>query len=91
MYGPNSSNRVGILSNESLFPLLKRPWDPVASSLNSDKPKKLPGNPIIVIIPSTPFSSNTSQYRRLHKWTSLLTNLASVHVIHIGIRGFVIS
>lgn len=84
MYGPNSTNRVGILSNESLFNLFKRPWDPVASSLNLDKPKKLPNNPIIVVVPSVPFASNSSHLKRFHKWMNLLSNLANVQTVHVG-------
>lgn len=84
IYGPNSTNRVGIMSNESLFVLLKRPWDPVASSLNLDKPKKLPNNPVIVVVPSALYSPNSSQFRRFHKWINLLSNLSSVQTVHIG-------
>lgn len=84
MYGPNSVNRVGIMSNESLFNLLKKPWDPVASSLNLDKPKKLPNNPVIVVVSAMPYTTNSSQSRRFHKWINLLSNLANVQTVHIG-------
>lgn len=84
MYGPNSANRVGIMNNENLFNLLKRPWDPVASSLNLDKPKKLPNNPIIVVIAWGPYSSTSGQFKRFHKWINLFSNLASVQTINIG-------
>ncbi|RZB39517.1 KAT8 regulatory NSL complex subunit 3 [Asbolus verrucosus] len=71
-----SSNRLSVLGYENLFPLLKRPWDPIASSLMQDKPKKLPGNPVIVVVPSTPISS-----KRMLKWINLLSNLATVITI----------
>ncbi|XP_063909599.1 KAT8 regulatory NSL complex subunit 3 isoform X4 [Zophobas morio] len=75
MTGANSS-RLSMLGYESLFPLMKRPWDPVALSLMQDKPKKLPGNPVIVVVPSTPISS-----KRMLKWINLLSNLATVITI----------
>ncbi|GJQ72599.1 putative histone H4-K16 acetylation [Trypoxylus dichotomus] len=85
MYGPVSNNRVGITSNESLYPLLKRPWDPVAPSLNQDKPKKLPGNPVIIIVPSAPFTTSTNQFKRLHKWINLLSSLATVITVYTNV------
>ncbi|KAI4459462.1 testis development protein prtd [Holotrichia oblita] len=85
MYGPVSNNRVGITSNESLYPLLKRAWDPVAPSLNQDKPKKLPGNPIIIVVPSAPFTTSANQFKRLHKWINLLSNLATVITVYTNI------
>lgn len=76
----SNSSRAGILSNDTLFPLLKRPWDPVASSLSQDKPKKLPGNPIIIVVPTTPV--NTLNMKRQNKWHNLLTNLGTVHTVY---------
>ncbi|XP_060526642.1 KAT8 regulatory NSL complex subunit 3 isoform X3 [Cylas formicarius] len=73
MCGANASVRMGPLSNENLFPLLKKPWDPVTSSLMQDKPKKLPGNPIIILVPSSPVMS-----KRTHKWMTLLSHLGHV-------------
>ncbi|XP_068909025.1 KAT8 regulatory NSL complex subunit 3 isoform X7 [Tenebrio molitor] len=71
-----NSSRLSVLGYENLFPLLKRPWDPVALSLMQDKPKKLPGSPVIVVVPSTPISS-----KRMLKWINLLSNLATVITI----------
>ncbi|XP_076268554.1 reduction in Cnn dots 1 [Rhynchophorus ferrugineus] len=71
--GQSNTGRIGSLSNESLLPLLKKPWDPVASSLIQDKPKKLPGNPILILIPC---SSQVS--KRYKRWISLLTHLGQV-------------
>lgn len=85
MYGPNSTGRLGVLSNESLFPLLKRTWDPVAASLMQDKPKKLPGNPIIVIVPSAPNFQSSNQSKRILKWITLLSSLATVVTVHANI------
>lgn len=85
IFGPSAASRVGATSNESLFPLLKRAWDPVASSLMQEKPKKLPGNPVFIIAPSSP-SMGPNFSKRLHKWTNLLTSLAHVITVnaHVG-------
>ncbi|KAF2880713.1 hypothetical protein ILUMI_25455 [Ignelater luminosus] len=85
MYGPNSNNRVGITSNESLFHLLKRPWDPYASHLSQNKPRKLPGNPVIVVVPSTPAVSNITLFKRQHKWANLLSSLSTVVTVHTNL------
>ncbi|XP_044260037.1 KAT8 regulatory NSL complex subunit 3 isoform X6 [Tribolium madens] len=82
MMGAANSSKLSILSYETLFPLLKRPWDPVALSLMQDKPKKLPGNPVIVVVPSTPISS-----KRMLKWISLLSNLATVITVPANYGG----
>lgn len=76
MMSASNSNRLSLLSYENLYPLLKRPWDPVALSLIQDKPKKLPGNPVIVVVPSTPISS-----KRMLKWINLLSTLSTVITI----------
>lgn len=85
MYGPNSNNRVGITSNESLFHLLKRPWDPYALHLSQNKPRKLPGNPVLVVVPSTPAISNITLFKRQHKWANLLSNLSTVVTVHTNL------
>ncbi|CAH1154973.1 unnamed protein product [Phaedon cochleariae] len=76
MCGPNSSTRMGPLNNTNLMPLLERNWDPVISTLIQDKPKRLPGNPVIVIVPSGPVMS-----KMLQKWIKLLSHLATVVTI----------
>lgn len=73
MLSAQTSHRTTSISNENLQPILKRPWDPVVSSLMQDKPKKLPGSPVIVVVPSSPIASD-----RYMKWVNLLTNLATV-------------
>lgn len=82
MYGPNASSRVGATSNESLFHLLKRPWDPFANNPNQTRTRKLPGNPILIIVPSSPSIANPNQLRRQHKWISLLSTLSTVVAVH---------
>ncbi|KAL1508927.1 hypothetical protein ABEB36_003746 [Hypothenemus hampei] len=68
-----SVTRSGHLNNENLNSILKKPWDPLEASLNQDKPKKLPSNPIIVLMPCSPVLSKRNQ-----KWFSLLSNLGQV-------------
>ncbi|XP_050506248.1 KAT8 regulatory NSL complex subunit 3 isoform X3 [Diabrotica virgifera virgifera] len=72
----SSANRTNTLSNANLAPLLEKPWDPVSTSLMLYKPKKLPGTPIILIVPS-----GTAVSKMVQKWTKLLTNLATVITI----------
>lgn len=76
MFGPNSSLRLGSLNNSNLGPLIEKHWDPVAPSLHQDKPKKLPSNPIIIVVPTGPVIS-----KMLHKWIKLLSHLATVVTI----------
>ncbi|KAJ8914986.1 hypothetical protein NQ315_002510 [Exocentrus adspersus] len=83
MYAPNSSLRTGPLSNASLHPLLESTWDPVASSLLQDKPKKLPSNPVIVLVPSAPILS-----KRNLKWIKLFSHLATVVTISTNFGKF---
>nr|XP_022919577.1 KAT8 regulatory NSL complex subunit 3 [Onthophagus taurus] len=86
LFGTATSSRMGATSNESLFSLLKRPWDPVAFHLNQDKPKKLPGNPIIIVIPAMPTTtSSNNQFKRLQRWIGLLSNLATVIPVYTNI------
>lgn len=81
IFGPNAINRLGLLSNENIFPLLKKPWDPVSSGLVLEKPRKLPGNPIFIVASS--FTSATgTQSKYLHKWIKLLNTLAHVITVH---------
>ncbi|CAH2009974.1 unnamed protein product [Acanthoscelides obtectus] len=78
MYGPNSSLRMGALNNVNLQPLLERSWDPaqaISSAVShiSDRPKKLPGSPVLIVIPSAPVLTKMS-----HKWIKLMGYLGTV-------------
>ncbi|GLH05111.1 Uncharacterized protein GBIM_10722 [Gryllus bimaculatus] len=70
-------NRPGLSGLESLNLIVKQPWDPVASSLNEHKPQKLPGNPVIVMVPCAPMNGNF-QSPRLKQWESYFASLGSV-------------
>ncbi|XP_061941748.1 KAT8 regulatory NSL complex subunit 3 isoform X2 [Apis cerana] len=76
---PNINAKTGSITWETLGSLLKRTWDPVTPSLNSNRLKKLPGNPILIIVPSG-VGSNIST--RQHKWISQLGALGMVVTVH---------
>ncbi|XP_057662812.1 KAT8 regulatory NSL complex subunit 3 isoform X4 [Diorhabda carinulata] len=79
MHGSAASVRNGTLNNSNLAPLLEKPWDPLSTTLMQDKPKKLPGNPVIIVVPSGPTIS-----KMLHKWINLLSNLATVVTVPVN-------
>ncbi|CAL7938463.1 unnamed protein product [Xylocopa violacea] len=76
---PNINAKTGSITWETLGSLFKRTWDPVAPSLNSNRLKKLPGNPILIIVPSGVGSNITA---RQHKWISQLGALGMVVTVH---------
>ncbi|KAG7190135.1 hypothetical protein KM043_006267 [Ampulex compressa] len=76
---PNINAKTGSITWETLGSLLKRSWDPIASSLNSNRLKKLPGNPILIIAPS---GVGSSMSLRQHKWISQLGALGMVVTVH---------
>ncbi|CAG5077368.1 Similar to KANSL3: KAT8 regulatory NSL complex subunit 3 (Homo sapiens) [Cotesia congregata] len=80
----NAIVKPGSIPLETLNALIKRTWDPVATCLNNIRPKKLPGNPILVVVPSGVGSSISP---RQHKWITqlgLLGTLVTVHS-HLGL------
>ncbi|XP_076650445.1 reduction in Cnn dots 1 [Halictus rubicundus] len=76
---PNINAKTGSITWETLGSLLKRSWDPIAPSLNSNRLKKLPGNPILIITPTGVGSTMSS---RQHKWISQLGALGMVVTVH---------
>ncbi|CAG2069361.1 unnamed protein product, partial [Timema podura] len=74
--------RVGPLGPDTVAGLLKRPWDPAAASLGQHKPRKLPGNPILVVVPSTPAGINMHSSRSQH-WLSHLSALGQVATVNM--------
>ncbi|XP_012522152.1 KAT8 regulatory NSL complex subunit 3 [Monomorium pharaonis] len=77
---PNINAKGGSITWETLGSLLKRSWDPVAQNLSGNRPKKLPGNPILIVVPSSIASSVSS---RQHKWITQLGSLGTVATVHI--------
>ncbi|GFT42806.1 KAT8 regulatory NSL complex subunit 3 [Nephila pilipes] len=64
---------------DAVIQIMKKPWDPVLPVLNQNKPKKLPGNPIILICPSAPNQNlMTIQSSRLRFWHNSLCSMCKV-------------
>ncbi|EFN82752.1 Uncharacterized protein KIAA1310 [Harpegnathos saltator] len=76
---PNINSRTGPVTWETLGSLLKRSWDPVSQSLSGSRLKKLPGNPILIIVPSGVTSTVSS---RQTKWIAQLGSLGMVITVH---------
>ncbi|KAF7993334.1 hypothetical protein HCN44_006394 [Aphidius gifuensis] len=72
---PNISSKTGSITWETLSSILKRTWDPLTNFLNSNRPNKLPGNPILVIVPSG-FGNTVSSIQQ--KWISSFGSLGTV-------------
>ncbi|KAK6638603.1 hypothetical protein RUM43_006870 [Polyplax serrata] len=87
-------NNTLLTSKTSLEPdalnlLLKRPWDPTAASLTQHKPRKLPGNPVILLVPSG--SKRQQSNSRMQIWNSHLSSLGTLvsvssSLAHLGTK-----
>ncbi|XP_057339743.1 KAT8 regulatory NSL complex subunit 3 [Microplitis mediator] len=75
---PNAVVKPGSIPLESLNAVLKRSWDPLAICMNNNRPKKLPGNPILIVVPSG--INNVSP--RQHKWITQLGALGMLVTVH---------
>lgn len=75
---PNAVVKPGSIPLESLNAVLKRSWDPLATCMNNNRPKKLPGNPILIVVPSG--INNVSP--RQHKWITQLGALGMLVTVH---------
>ena len=73
------------LSPEVLGPILKEPWEPIVTQKN----RKLPNQPIIVIVPSGPSFSTANH--RMQKWYGLFATMSSVVPISVPAGGSGIS
>lgn len=72
------SNKQGTVASESLAGLLKRNWDPVSPSINQQKFKKLPDNPLLLLIPGSPMSPNLVMTKRHKFWQNQLASMGKV-------------
>lgn len=73
IHGTNSSSRLGPLNNTNISQLLDKSWDSIFSSATQEKSKKLPSNPILILVPTAPVIPKI-----ISKWIKLLSNLATV-------------
>lgn len=70
----------GNVNQDLLAPIYRRPWQPTIASKN----RKLPGQPLIVVVPSAPKMSTTPS--RAQKLYSLFSTMASVLPIQLNIN-----
>ncbi|OQR79194.1 KAT8 regulatory NSL complex subunit 3-like [Tropilaelaps mercedesae] len=70
-------------ANDSLLQLLKRPWDPAASLLSVNRPKKLPGPPVFIVVPSG--LTQNPHFARVKFWYNHLAHLGKLITIPIPI------
>ncbi|XP_034245123.1 KAT8 regulatory NSL complex subunit 3 [Thrips palmi] len=78
-----SLGRTGLSSNEGISHLIKRVWDPATSGLSRFRLRKLPANPIIVIVPSGPGKAYKQSSRSTY-WTTHLSALGTVVTVYTG-------
>ncbi|GFS07553.1 KAT8 regulatory NSL complex subunit 3, partial [Elysia marginata] len=73
-----TASKQGTLASESLAGLLKRNWDPISPSINQQKLKKLPDNPLLLFIPGISISSNLMVKKRHKFWQNQLSSMGKV-------------
>ncbi|KFM75217.1 KAT8 regulatory NSL complex subunit 3, partial [Stegodyphus mimosarum] len=71
----------GLPASDAISQMIKKQWDPVLPLLNQHKPKKLPGNPVILLCPSEPpiqqhITAHLSP--RLKFWHNNLSSLCKI-------------
>ncbi|XP_014254963.1 KAT8 regulatory NSL complex subunit 3 isoform X2 [Cimex lectularius] len=65
---------------EALKILLKKSWDPTSSALACHLPKRLPGNPLIVVVPSGAGTNNLNN-PKIQRWHSHFSTIGTVVVV----------
>ncbi|XP_046991127.1 KAT8 regulatory NSL complex subunit 3 [Schistocerca americana] len=69
------TSRSGV--SDAVNIVMKHPWDPVFECINENKPRRLPGNPIMLVVPSHPVLGG-SHSPRMRQWESYLSALGTV-------------
>ncbi|XP_064599925.1 KAT8 regulatory NSL complex subunit 3-like [Liolophura sinensis] len=88
MVAPSVSvNRSGTVSGEELTALLKKAWDPVLQYMSQQKPRKLPGNPLLVVAPTGPSHTNPQYNKRTRFWNAQLSTLGKVIPVSVNTGG----
>ncbi|XP_022194146.1 KAT8 regulatory NSL complex subunit 3 isoform X2 [Nilaparvata lugens] len=75
--------RNGMIVSEALTQLMKRSWDPVNLGGSHHRTNKLPGDPIIVVVPYCPGNGFPSNSRPYH-WLTHLSNLGTLITVITG-------
>ncbi|RZF42534.1 hypothetical protein LSTR_LSTR004453 [Laodelphax striatellus] len=75
--------RNGMVVSEALTQLMKRSWDPVNLGGIHHRTNKLPGDPIIVVVPYCPGNGFPSNSRPYH-WLTHLSNLGTLITVITG-------
>lgn len=73
---PEAPGGSGDVAREGLRLLLKRPWDPAMGLITSEKLKKLPKNPILVLTASGPSDIWTTSSNRVKLWNQFFASMA---------------
>ncbi|KAK9508475.1 hypothetical protein O3M35_006025 [Rhynocoris fuscipes] len=76
--GTSMSNKA---NPDILFMMLQSPWDPASLSLPCHLPRRLPGNPLFLIVPSGTVNTNTPN-TRIHRWYSHLSAIGTVMLVN---------
>uniref|UniRef100_A0A146KX35 KAT8 regulatory NSL complex subunit 3 n=1 Tax=Lygus hesperus TaxID=30085 RepID=A0A146KX35_LYGHE len=76
----SSVNYNSRIPPEAMTRMLKKPVDPASYGLSCYNPKRLPGNPLIVVVPSAP-GTNTLQNARVQRWFHCLSMIGHVTLV----------
>ncbi|GAB6025466.1 KAT8 regulatory NSL complex subunit 3 [Chamberlinius hualienensis] len=73
-----TTRRTAITGPETPALWNRKPWDPILPSLTYNKLKKLPGSPLLVIVPFAPSQGACNQTKRMKFWLNQLSNMSKI-------------